>query len=104
MAALAPMPSARVTMTVMAKPLIFKSERTANRKSVIRLIELLPCVFLYIERAGNESTISAQIFRDIGNTFETASMQQFRKLLHAGRLLSKHAMRRSEPGSTAFDS
>jgi len=36
--------------------LIFKSERSANRKSVIRLIELLSCVFLYIERRGGKST------------------------------------------------
>src|SRR2546425_3807555 len=37
-AALAPMPSARVTMTVIASPLTLANDRAANLKSVMRLI------------------------------------------------------------------
>ena len=42
MAALAPIPSASVTMTVIASPFTLSSDRTANRKSVMKVIGSYP--------------------------------------------------------------
>ena len=42
MAALAPIPSASVTMTVIASPLTLSSDRTAKRKSVTKLMDCTP--------------------------------------------------------------
>src|SRR5262245_57329112 len=91
-AAFAPMPSARVTMTVIARPLTLASDRAANLKSVMRFISA-PSLIVY-HRFGDRLAIQFSDWPDFDAAF--ACRRNFRR--HLDRVVQVSRLDQVEAG------